>query len=40
MQSDYSGETAEFEVEGHKYRVSLLNVEQCAIEASFTASRN
>ena len=29
MQSDYSGETAEFEVEGHRYRVSLLNVEQC-----------
>jgi hypothetical protein len=28
-QSDYSGESAEFEVDGHRYKVSLLNVEQC-----------
>jgi hypothetical protein len=26
---DYSGETAEFDVDGHRYKVSLLNVEQC-----------
>ena len=26
---EYSGEFAEFEVDGHRYKVALLNVEQC-----------